>query len=93
MQKLKGFSVLEHFPSYIENVAADNPYPLLDEIKNRRHYKARGRRPYSSAMIRYAWILPLPSVSQLNKLQTGGVDAIKAVNVLCKKEEFQVALF
>ena len=92
--------MLENFPSYIKNLADVNPYSLLDEIENRRHYKPKGRPPYSSVMIRYALILrytsfqcyklllekfPLSSISLLNKLQTGGVDAIKAVKFLRKK--------
>ena len=98
--KLNRFTMLENFPSYIKNLADVNPYSLLDEIENRRRYKPRGRPPYSSVMICYALILryasfqcykllletfPLPSISLLNKLQTGGVDAIKAVKSLRKK--------
>ena len=45
--KLKRFSMLENFPSYITNLADGNPYSLLDEIENRRYYKPRGRPPYS----------------------------------------------
>ena len=55
--KLDRFTMSQNFPSYIKNLADVNPYPLLDEIENRRHCKPRGRPPYSSVMIHYALIL------------------------------------
>ena len=53
--KLKIFSIFENFPSYIENVSAENPYSLLDEIKNRDITNQEDVLPYSSAMTRYAF--------------------------------------
>ena len=100
--KLTRLSMLENLPSYIRNVASETQYSLLDEIKNRKHYKAKGRLPYSAAMLRYALHLsytsaqcyklllekfPLPSISLLNKLQQGGVDSVKAIKMLREKRE------
>ena len=94
--------MLHNFPSYIQNVASSIPHCLLDEMKERMYYKPKGRPPYSAEMIRYALHLrytslqaykillekfPLPSVSLLNKIQQGGVDAIKAVKLLREKGE------
>ena len=71
-------------------------------MKERMYYKPKGRPPYSAEMIRYALHLrytslqaykialekfPLPSISLLNKIQQGGVDAIKAVTFLREKGE------
>ena len=92
---LSRLSMLHNLPSYIRNVCTGNS--ILDEMKNRMHYKPKGRPPYSAAMIRYALHLrhtslqayklllekfPLPSISLLHKIQQGGVDALKAVRRL-----------
>ena len=73
---------------------------ILDELEQRKHYKPKGRPPYSAALIRYALLLrytsaqayrvllkqfPLPSFSLLNKIQQGGVDSIKALKLLREK--------
>ena len=70
---------------------------LLSEMLDMVNYKPKGRPPYSSNMIRFALHLrytsfqayklllekfPLPSISTLNKIQKGGVDALKAVKKL-----------
>ena len=75
---------------------------LLDQMKERMYYKPKGSLPYSAEMIHYALHLrctslqaytilletfPLLSVSLLNKIQPGGVDAIKAVKLLREKGE------
>ena len=98
--KLKRFSQLENFPNTIATAASENQFSLIDELEKRRHYKPKGRPPYSANMIRYALLLrytslaaykqllnkfPLPSISLLNKLHTGGVDAIKAAKYLKAK--------
>ena len=64
------------------------------------NYQAKGRPPYSSAMIRFALHLrytslqsykllfekfPLPSVSTLHRIQAGGVDSLKAAKKLREK--------
>ena len=66
------------------------------------HYKRKDRPPYTAEMIRFALHLqhtslqanklllekfPLPSISLLNKIQQGGVDAIKAIKRLREKGE------
>ena len=94
--------MLIHLAPYIRNFSEQNPYSLTEELENRRNYKPKGHPPFSSVMIRYALLLrytslqsyklilekfPLPSISLLNKLQQGGVDAFKAVNILRDKGE------
>ena len=64
------------------------------------NYQAKGRPPYSSAMIRFALHLcytslqsyklllekfPLPSISTLHRIQAGGVDSLKAAKKLPEK--------
>ena len=84
--KLKRFSMLQNFPSYITNLADGNPYSLPDEIENTLCLNS------SIYIISIIQASSLPSVSLLNKLQTRGVDSI---NVIClrKKRKFQVTLF
>ncbi len=100
--KLRRYSQLENFPIDIKNAAENENYSLLDELEKRRHFKPKGRPPYSSSLIRYSLILrytslqayklllqnfPLPSISLLNKLHAGGVDAIKAIKYLLEKKD------
>ena len=71
----------------------------------RHDYIPKVRPPYSVEMIRHALHLrytslqaykmlfekfPLPSLSLLNKIQQGGVDAVKAVNLV---REFRQTVF
>ena len=90
--KIYRIRMLHNFPSYIRHVASSIPHCLLDQMKERMYYKPKGRPPYSAEMIRYAYKIllekfPLPSVSLLNKIQQGEVDAIKAVKLLREKGE------
>lgn len=90
------FSIL-HWSTAIENQQI-----LLEELKQTALYKPKGRPPYSAAMIRFALHLrytslqayklllekfPLPSISILNKIQQGFVDALKSLKVLRDKGE------
>ena len=69
-------------------------------MNSRKHYKPKGRPPYTASLIRYALLLrhtslqsyrmllekfPLPSISLLDKIQTGGIDPLKDVELLRKK--------
>ena len=98
--KLTRVSMLINLPSYIRNVAVETPYTLLDEMNAQKYYKPKGRPPFSAAMIRFALHLrhtsaqayrlllekfPLPSFSLLNKIQKGGVDAVKGIKLLREK--------
>ena len=64
------------------------------------NYQAKGRPPYSSAMIRFALHLrytslqsyklllekfPLPSISTLHRINASGVDSLKAAKKLREK--------
>ena len=77
--------------------SSESSRSLLSEMLDMANYKPKGRPPYSSSMIRFALHLrytsfqsykillekfPLPSISTLNKIQKGGVDALKAVKKL-----------
>ena len=98
--KLTRVSMLENLPAYIRNVATETPFTILDELNERKNFKPKGRPPYSAAMIRFALHLrytsaqayrlllekfPLPSFSLLNKIQKGGVDAVKSIKLLREK--------
>ena len=100
--KLNRLSMLHNFPSYIRNIADENSSSLLEEMKTRKNYRAKGQPPYSPSMIRFALHLrytsaqayklllqefPLPSMSLLKKIQAGGVDAIKAIKTLRERGE------
>ena len=100
--KLKRFSQLDNFPNEMKNAVEHDQYHVIDELEKRRNYKPKGRPPYSSTMMRYALLLrytslaayklllemfPLPSISLLNKLHAGGVDAIKSAKYLLEKGE------
>ena len=73
---------------------------LLNEMLDISNYQVKGRPPYSSAMIRFALHLrytslqsyklflekfPLPSISNLHRIQAGGVDSLKAAKKLPEK--------
>ena len=98
--KLTRPSMLENLPPYIRSVAEESPYTILEELKARKNYKPKGQPPYSAALIRFALHLrytsaqayrqllemfPLPSFSLLNKIQQGGVDAVKGIKLLMEK--------
>ena len=67
-----------------------------------QYIKAKGRPPYSSDLIRFVLMqrytsrqsynlllneLPLPSFSLLQKLPQGGIDPIKSLQVLLRREK------
>ena len=99
---LKRKSDLENFPSYIKSICDGNENSLIHEMQERLNYKPKGRPPYSSQMIRFALHLrytslqaykvmlekfPLPSISLLNTIQQGGVDALKALKLLLESNK------
>ena len=98
--KLTRGSMVNQIVIHMQNIASESYHSLIDELKERRNYKPKGRPPYSAAMLRFALHLrytsaqayrlllekfPLPSFSLLNKLQQGGVDALKAIKLLKDK--------
>ena len=100
--KLNRISMLLNLSSYIRNIATENHYSILDELKERQLYRPQGRPPYSLEVIRYALHLrytslqayrlvldkfPMPSISLLNKIQQGGVNSLKALQLLCERGE------
>ena len=100
---LTRFSQLNNFPNAIRVVSEETECSrsLLNEMLDISNYQAKGRPPYSSAMIRFALHLrytslhsyklllekfPLPSISTLHRIQAGGVDSLKAAKTLREKE-------
>ena len=95
------FSQLNNFPNAIRIVSEETEClrSLLNERLDISNYQAKGRPPYSSAMIRFALHLrytslqsykllekfPLPSISTLHRIQAGGVDSLKAAKKLREK--------
>ena len=78
--------------------------PLIISLKDLEtsDYKPKGRKPYSSQLLRFALLVcytsgqayklllenfPLPSFSLLQKLKRGSVDALKACKCLYEAEE------
>ena len=51
---LQNFSMLENFPTYIKNVAEEDPFSISNELQKRQHYKPKGCPPFSADLIRYA---------------------------------------
>ena len=98
---LTRFSQLNNFPNAIRVVSEETECSrsLLNEMLDISNYQAKGRPPYSSAMIRFALHLrytslqsykllekfPLPSISSLHRIQAGGVDSLKAAKKLPEK--------
>ena len=97
---LTRYSMLENIPSYLGNIYSIQNI-LLNEMKQIQFYKAKGRPPYSTSMIRFALLLcytspqayclflehfPLPSMSLSKQLTKGNVDKIKAAKFLLKKK-------
>lgn len=96
--KLTRFSMLENFPAYISSQAQLHPpSSILEELRQREHYKAKGRPPFSSDLIRYSLLLrytspqsyrillqefAFPSFSLLKKLNSKGVSSMKAATLL-----------
>ena len=99
---LTRFSQLNNFPNAIRVVSEETECSryLLNEMLDISNYQAKGRPPYSSAMIQFALHLrytslqsyklllekfPLPSISTLHRIQAGGVDSLKAAKKLREK--------
>ena len=90
--KLTSKSMLENFPSYLESEIAN--FSIFDELRKRQFKK---NQVYSSEIIQYTLLLrhislqsrkllleefPLPSISLLNKIKEGNIDALKAAKLL-----------
>ena len=78
---------------------AEEINPILQEMNALQFHKPQGRPAYSASLIRYASLLrftscqaykimlenlPLPSLSFLQKITSGSIDAIKAAKLLLK---------
>ena len=84
--------MLENFPSYLESQTEN--FSIFDELRKRQFKK---NQVYSSEIIQYVLLLrytslqsykllldefPLPSISLLNKIKEGNIDALKAAKLL-----------
>ena len=100
------FGMSENFASHVRNKGSE--YNILKELNHIQHYKPLGRPKYSSTIIRSALLLrysscqtykllieqfPLPSLSLLKQLSTGGIDAVKVAKVPLEKILFQVIVY
>lgn len=100
--KLTSVSILDNLVSYMHNIAQEQSTVLLDEMKQICYYQRKGRKPYSSEMLRFALMqrytsrqayaqlldeFPLPSFSLLKKLSSGGIEPLKALKVLLDEEK------
>ena len=99
----KKVSYLENFSGYIRNNTTGNYNELLNELNQINFYKLHGRPPYSASMIWYALHLRYTSLQVnrlllekfsmlsfplLDKIQQGGVDALKALKLVHEKDSF-----
>ena len=99
----KKVSYLENFSGYIRNNTTGNYNELLNELNQINFYKLHGRPPYLASMIWYALHLrytslqvnrllldkfPMLSFPLLDKIQQGGVDALKALKIVHEKGSF-----
>ena len=99
----KKVSYLENFSGYIRNNTTGNYNELLNELNQINFYKLHGRPPHSASMIWYALHLrytslqvnrlllekfPMLSFPLLDKIQQGGVDALKALKLVDEKDSF-----
>ena len=90
--ELTSKSVLENFLWYLESQT--EKFPIFDELRKRQLKK---NQVYSSEVIQYALLLrytslqsykllldefPLPSISLLNKIKKGNIDALEAAKLL-----------
>ena len=90
--KLTSKSMLENFPWYLESQTEN--FSIFDELRKRQFKK---NQVYSSEIIKYALLLrytslqsykllldefPLLSISLLNKIKEGNIDALKAAKLL-----------
>ena len=99
MYKMASVSTLENFVSYMHNVAEKVPTTILDEIKRVVYYKPQCRPTYSPDVLRFPLMekgtpqdrhlneFPLPSLSLLKKLSSGGIDSVKTIQLLLKEEK------
>jgi len=88
--------------SFSENKADEKSYDIMDELSNIRFKKPDGAPKFSSKLLRFALILrytsvaayklmlkhfPLPCLSLLNKLGSGGVEPLKAAKLLLEEKK------
>ena len=91
--------MINNFHSYLQNLQ-ETLNDFIKKVKNRQHYKAKDRAPYSSQFLRFALLLryasaqayqllfqhlPFPAMSLLQRLKQGKVDALKAAVLLKEK--------
>ena len=97
---LKNISILENLASYMRIFVAEKTNTILDEIHSIKYYKLKGKKPCSSAALRFSLLqcftskqayiyfkekLPLPSLSILKKLAAGGIEPLKAIKLLLEE--------
>ena len=100
--KMTSVSTVGNFVSYMKSVAENIPPTILDEIERVVYNKPEGRSTYSPDVLRFSLMqrftsrqayslllneFPLPSLSLLKKLFSGGIDCVKAIQLLIKEEK------
>ena len=84
------------------NISKELPHHVLSEIHKIMYFKQQGRPPYSPEVLRFSLIqrytsrqaysqlledFPLPSISLMRKLASGGIDPVKALQSLLKEDK------
>ena len=95
-------SYLENFPPYIRSFSEDSHNNIMDELLEIRFKKPNDKPKFSSELLQFALMLrytslpayrllldyfALPSISLLKKLSRGGVEPLKAIQVLLMEEK------
>ena len=87
--RMTSASMIPNFVKHMKNIVEEFPRNVLSEIHKIMYCKPQGRPPYSPEVLRfsllqrsrqaYAQLLedfPLPSISLLRKLASGGIDSL-----------------
>ena len=98
--RMTSVSMIPNFVKHMKNIVEEFPRNVLSEIHKIMYFKPQGRPPYSPEVLRfsllqtsrqaYAQLLenfPLPSISLLRKLASGGIDSVKALQTLLKEDK------
>ena len=95
-------SYLENFPPYLRSFSEDSHNNIMDELLEIRFKKPNDKPKFSSELLQFALMLcytslpayrllldyfALPSISLLKKLSRGGVEPLKAIQVLLMEEK------
>ena len=83
--RMTSASMIPNFVKHMKNIGEEFPRKVLSEIHKIMYFKPQGRPPYSPEVLLEDF--PLPSISLLRKLASGGIDSL--VHILFSFHLFQ----